>query len=204
MKLFAISFLLFVSSTIGFAPPSRSPGVAFVTHRTANSYLTTSTSLEMSRIGNWIKNRRKKRKERREEKEIEAIREDFADDAIIIFGEIGVPDSMNLTEYLAAEEALFASFPDLTIDADEAEITDLEGDGVKVVDAVVSGTFTGEDYVYGDNPAVVATGAAISKETVYKLTVEDDLITKMIIIGGSPDYFYEAVAATPAEDVSAD
>ena len=100
---------------------------------------------------------------------------------------------------LQAEEQLCASFPDLTIDADEAALTDLEGDGVKVIDAVVSGTFSGEDYVYGDNAAIVATGVAVSKETVYKLTVEDDLITKVVIIGGSPDYFYEAVTVSEDE-----
>lgn len=195
MKLLAIVFLL-VGSAAAFAPPRP---VTFVAHTSSTA---STTSLEMSRIRNWIKNRRAKRKERREERMIEAIREDFADDAIIIFGEIGVPDTMNLTEYLSAEDNIFASFPDLTIDAKEAELSDLEGDGVKIVNAVVSGTFTGEDYVYGDKPAIVATGETVSKDTVYKLTVEDDLITKMIIIGASPDFFYEAVAVT--EDTATD
>lgn len=194
MKIFSsLLLLLSVGSIAAFAPPNP---VTFVARTTASSSVVSSTALDMSRVGKFIKNRRKNRKERREEREIEAIREDFADDAIIIFGEIGVPDSMSLDDYISQEDALFASFPDLTIDADEAAIGDLEGDGVKVVDAVVTGTFTGEDYVYGDNPAIVATGEAVSKETVYKLTVEDDLITKMVIIGGSPDYFYEAVTVT--------
>ncbi len=100
---------------------------------------------------------------------------------------------------LQAEEQPRAPFPDLTIDADEAALTDLEGDGVKVIDTVVSGTFSGEDYVHGDNAAIVATGAAASKEAVYELNVEDDLITKVVIIGGSPDYFYEAVAVSEDE-----
>lgn len=193
MKLFAILFLL-VGSAAAFAPLSP---VAFAarTSSTASTFC-----LEMSRIGNWIRHRRAKRKERREERMLEELTEDFSDDAVIIFGEPGVPEFMNVTEYLAAEENLFASFPHLTIDAEEAELSDLEGDGVKIINTVVSGTFVGEDYVYGDNAAIVANGMTVSKDTIYELLVEDGLITNMVIIGASPDFFYETVAATLAED----
>lgn len=71
---------------------------------------------------------------------------------------------------------------------------------MKIINTVVSGTFVGEDYVYGDNAAIVANGMTVSKDTIYELLVEDGLITNMVIIGASPDFFYETVAATLAED----
>ena len=39
--------------------------------------------------------------------------------------------AMSLEEYLEAEDAIFASFPGLTVGTHEAEISDLVGDGFK-------------------------------------------------------------------------
>mmetsp|Transcript_17890 Transcript_17890/g.38824 ORF Transcript_17890/g.38824 Transcript_17890/m.38824 type:complete len:202 (-) Transcript_17890:128-733(-) len=138
-------------------------------------------------IRNWLAKRKAK-------KEIKKIRSLFADDAVIC---VATEDNViSLADYVAAEEALFASFPDLSFDYDEDCLADDFGDGVFILDGVLTGTFTGEDYVYGDDAdAIVATGEAVAKETVYTMTVLDGLITKMLIAGGTPQFFYDQVAA---------
>lgn len=136
----------------------------------------------------------------RENKEIKKIQSLFADDAEVIFTEVDVPESMSLADYLAAEESLYASFPDLSVTYFSDALSDNVGDGLVEVDALVSGTFTGEDFVYGDNPAVVATGEAISKATTYKMVVHNNKIIKLVIVGGTPKFFYDAVAAETPTD----
>jgi len=130
----------------------------------------------------------------RAERELKKLEKLFAPDAVIILISSNNTE-LSLPEYIAAEAALFASFPDLKLEYTEADITDDHGDGEFIIDAVLTGTFTGADYVYGDGmEAVVATGAALSKETIYTLTVVDGKITKLLIAGGDPQWFYEQVA----------
>jgi hypothetical protein len=141
----------------------------------------------MGPIRNWLARRKVK-------KEIKKINKLFADDAVICIAT--EDDVLSLDDYVAAEEAMFASFPDLTFEFDEESLADDDGDGVFVLDGVLKGSFTGADYVYGDDAAaVVATGAAVTKETVYTITVLGGKITKLVIVGGTPQFFYEEVAA---------
>ena len=135
--------------------------------------------------------------ERHAKKEIRKLESLFAPDAeiVVVDGE----DPVGVSDYISTMESLFDSFPDLTIDADETALTDDVGDGVVEIDATVSGTFTGAAYAYGDGVAAVkATGTAVSKDVVFKMTVLSDKITNLVIVGGYPKYFYETVAA--AED----
>lgn len=135
--------------------------------------------------------------ERHEKKELKKLASLFADDAeiIVVDGE----DPVGVSDYIATMEDMFASFPDLTIDADETALTDDVGDGVVKVNATISGTFTGADFAYGDGvEAVKATGTAVTKDVVFEMTVLSDKIEKLVIVGGYPKYFYETVAA--AED----
>jgi hypothetical protein len=94
------------------------------------------------------------------------------------------------------EAAMYASFPDMTIEYDTANVTDGEGDGIAAIDAVMTGTFTGADYVIGDKPAIVANGVAVSKETSFAFTYENEKITKLVIVGMDPVTLYEEVAVT--------
>ena len=140
----------------------------------------------MGPIANMIMRHRQKR-------EIKKLEKEFAPDCEIIIAE---DTTMSLEDYFAAEAALFASFPDLTIDYDVAALEDATDDGVVAVDATVTGTFTGADYVYGDHDAIVATGAALSKETVYTMTFVDGKVTKFVVVGFDPLYVYETLAAS--------
>lgn len=111
---------------------------------------------------------------------------------IIIAGD----EEMPIADFVVAEAAMYASFPDMTLEYDTANVTDGVGDGIAAIDAVVSGTFTGADYVVGDKPAIVATGAAVSKETKFAFTYENEKITKLVIVGLDPIAVYEEVAVT--------
>ena len=130
---------------------------------------------------------------RRRNREIKRLKEDFAPDCEVI---IAGNTTMSLEDYFAAEANLFASFPDLKIDYVEAAVDDGLDDGTIVVDATTTGTFTGADYVYGDYPAIVATGEALEKETIYTITFEDGLITKFVVIGFDPLFVYETLTET--------
>lgn len=57
---------------------------------------------------------------------------------------------MPLTDFLAAEVAMYESFPDMTIEFDKDNVDDGKGDGVCELDATMTGTFTGLDYIVGD------------------------------------------------------
>lgn len=132
--------------------------------------------------------------ERHAKKELKKLESLFAPDATITV--VDGSDPVGVSDYIATMEDMYASFPDLTIDADEAALTDDVGDGVVEVDATISGTFTGAAYAFGDGAAAVeANGTAVSKEVVFKMTVLSDKITDLVIVGGFPQYFYETVAA---------
>jgi len=105
-------------------------------------------------------------------------------------------EEMPIADFVVAEAAMYASFPDMTIDYDTANVTDGEGDGIAEIDATVTGTFTGADYVVGDKPAIVATGAVVSKETKFAFTYENEKITKLVIVGLDPVALYEEVDVT--------
>ena len=130
---------------------------------------------------------------RRKAREIAALKADFADDCVVYISE---NTSLSIDDYIAAEEAVFASFPDLTIDYDESEVDDEKGNAMVEVECVITGTFSGVDYVYGDQPAIVASGAAISKPSVWTFTVVDDKVTKLVIVGLDPKSLYATVAVT--------
>ena len=132
--------------------------------------------------------------ERHAKKELKKLKSLFADDAEIVI--VDGTDPVGVADYIDTMESLYASFPDLTIDADETVLTDDVGDGVVEVDATISGTFTGADYAFGDDvEAVEATGTSVSKDVVFQMTVLNDKIEKLVIVGGYPKYFYDEVAA---------
>jgi hypothetical protein len=107
--------------------------------------------------------------DRRKKREVKKLKSDFADDGKfdmwqeihtlskthtwIFFGSHSLRISalivlvsfnntgLSFVDYIAAEKSLFASFPDLvTVDHDESSITDDEGDGGVLMDAVYTGT----------------------------------------------------------------
>lgn len=102
---------------------------------------------------------------------------------------------MPVTDFVAAEEAMYLSFPDMTIEYDTESVDDGKGNGVVEMDATVTGTFTGADYIVGDKTdAIVATGKAVSKQTTFTFTYENEKIVKLQIIGLDPFTLYDEVA----------
>ena len=94
----------------------------------------------------------------------------IASTVIIIAGN----ESMPVTNFVVTKAAMYASFLDLTIEYDTANVTD---GGIAEIDATVTGTFT----IVGDRDAIIATGATISKETKFLFTYKNEKITKLVI-----------------------
>lgn len=132
--------------------------------------------------------------ERHAKHELKKLASLFADDATIVIAD--GEDPVGVSDYISTMEDLYASFPDLTIDADETALTDDVGDGAVEIDATISGTFTGAEYAYGDGAAAyVATGTKVSKDVTFQMTVVSYKIESLVIVGGYPKYFYDTVAA---------
>lgn len=120
------------------------------------------------------------------------LRKDFADDAQVY---ISGDDPMPVADFIAAEEAMYLSFPDMTIEYDEDKVDDGKGNGIVELDAIVTGTFKGADYIVGDKTdAIVATGKAVSKQTTFTFTYENEKIVKLQVIGLDPFTLYDEVA----------